>query len=262
MGLEGLRARVRAIEGGGTALERPVARLGPGLDAHLPWSGLPTGALHELAGPARNVVAMAFLKACLARPGALLWCLDERTRQRSGEPWPPAMAAAGIDPARLLLVVGRDQGEVAWATAEGLRSPAIACTLAELDRLELTASRKLQLAVEAGGGTGLVLRGDRLDPAPNAALTRWWAEPLRSADLKNLILPDPPHHRQGSATADLRHRLDPVYRLDLWRAKGAAPATFTVELDHATLALALAPGMAARAGSTLGRSAGPRAAAR
>ena len=229
-GLDSLRARVRAIEGGGVPLERAVARLGDGLDRHLPWAGLPFGALHEIAGPARTAMALAFAKAFLARPGALLWCLDERARQQLGEPYPPALAAAGIDPARLLLVVGRDPGEVAWAMAEGLRSPAVACTLAELDRLELTVSRKLQLAVEAGGGAGLVLRSDDLDPAPNAALTRWWAEPLIEPDVARL--------------GDPARR----YRLDLWRAKGAAPASLTVELDHATLALALAPGLAARAG--------------
>src|SRR4051795_8811264 len=51
-GLDSLRARVRAIEGGGVDFGREVARLGPPLDAALPWGGLPYRALHEVGGVA------------------------------------------------------------------------------------------------------------------------------------------------------------------------------------------------------------------
>ena len=48
--LESLRARVRAIEGGGVDFGRAVARLGEPLDAALSWGGLPYRALHEISG--------------------------------------------------------------------------------------------------------------------------------------------------------------------------------------------------------------------
>src|SRR3954447_20531842 len=49
-GLDSLRARARAIEGGGVYFGREVARLGRPLDAALPWGGLPYRALHEVGG--------------------------------------------------------------------------------------------------------------------------------------------------------------------------------------------------------------------
>ena len=104
---------------------------------------------------------------------------------------------------------------------EGLRAPGIAAVLGEISALDDTASRRLQLAAEAGGGAGLVLRRGSPDPAPNAALTRWHAGP-------------------AGVGAGLR--------LDLWRAKGAAPGSWTVAWDERTLAFALAPGVADRAG--------------
>lgn len=232
--LEALRARVRALEGGGHARGRGVAALGPGLGARLPWGGLPRQALHEIAGPAASGVAAAFARAFLAaHGGALVWCLDDRAARRRGEPYGPGLAAFGLGPERLLLVRARDQRETLWAFEEALRSPAVACAVAELDRLDLAASRRLQLAAEAGGGAGLVLRGEAHDLAPNAALTRWRATPL----------PAP-----GAA---LRARLE------LWRAKGATPVSLEVAWDgQALLALDPAPGLAdpaARPGLPPGR---------
>lgn len=227
--LRELRAKVRAIEGGGGAVGREVARLGPGLDTGLPWGGLPSGCLHEVAGPAAPVAAAAFARRLAGDRGVVAWCLDDRTAEERGGLYGPGLRPFGIDPARLLLVRGRDRCQVLWAFAEALACRALACAVAEVDRLDLLESRRLQLAAEAGGGAGLVLRRGSPDPAPNAALTRWHAGP-------------------AGVGAGLR--------LDLWRAKGAAPGSWTVAWDERTLAFALAPGVADRAGG------GRRAAAR
>ena len=216
--LRELRARIRAIEGGGLAVGREVARLGPGLDAELPWGGLPLGCLHEVAGPAASVVAAAFARCLAGERGALAWCLDDRAAGERGGLYGPGLRSFGLDPARLLLVRARDGREVAWAFAEALACKALTCAVAEIDRLDLLDSRRLQIAAEAGGAAGVVLRRGCPDPTPNAALTRWHASP---------------------AGAGLR--------LDLWRAKGAAPGSWTVAWDERTLAFALAPGVAGRA---------------
>jgi protein ImuA len=221
-----LRAKVRAIEGGGVAAEREVARLGPGLDAGLPWGGLPSGCLHEVSGPAASVVVAAFARRAIGSRGVLVWCLSERGVHERGALYGPGLRAFGLDPARLLIARARDDREVLWAFAEALACQGVACAVAELDWLDLLESRLLQLAAEAGEAVGIVLRhGGTADLRPNAALTRWRVSPASRFEPAGRLL----------------------LHLDLWRAKGAAPGSWTVAWDERTLAFALVPGMADRA---------------
>jgi protein ImuA len=63
-----------------------------------------------------------------------------------------------------------------WGFEEALKCPALAAVLAELPETgaaaDLTATRRLSLAAQAGGGLGLLLR-HRPCPLPSAAMTRW-----------------------------------------------------------------------------------------
>jgi protein ImuA len=87
--------------------------------------------------------------------------------------------------------------------------------LGEIETLDLTASRRLQLAAEAGGVTAFVLRRWRLvdraarDAAqPIAAVTRW-----RIASLP----------AEGPAGIDLR------WRVELTRCRGGKPGSWIME---------------------------------
>jgi protein ImuA len=216
-GLDSLRARVRAIEGGGVDFCREVARLGPPLDAALPWGGLPYRALHEIGGLAATSAVAGFARCFLARGGALVWSRHARVAAQLGELYGPGLARFGLGPERLIVVQCADEDEVLWSFEEALRCRGVACAVAEVGQLDLLASRRLQLAAEAGGGAGLVLRPEP-DALPNAALTRWRAEPLA--------------------------RIDGLFwRLVLWRAKGGAPGVWTVRWDER--ALSFAPATAA-----------------
>lgn len=211
-GLDELRAQVRALEGGGVDFGGTVAGLGPPLDAGLPWGGLPYRALHEVGGAAATSAVAAFASRFLARGGALIWCRNARVAGELGELYGPGLARFGLSPERVILVQCRDEDEVLWSFEEALRCRGVACSVAEIGRLDLLLSRRLQLAVEAGGGAGLVLRPEA-DPAPNAALTRWRAEPLAAAD-------------------------GIFWRLILWRARGGAPGVWMVRWDERALAFA------------------------
>ena len=215
-GLESLRARVRAIEGGGVDFGREVARLGPPLDAALPWGGLPYRALHEVGGLAATSAVAGFARRFLARGRALVWCRNAKVAAELGELYGPGLARFGLGPERLIVAQCADEGEVLWSFEEALRCRGVACAVAEIGRLDLLVSRRLQLAVEAGGGAGLVLRPEP-DALPNAALTRWRAEPLAAAD-------------------------GIFWRLILWRAKGGAPGVWPVRWDERSLSFAPAGG--------------------
>lgn len=210
--LEALRARVRALEGGGVDFGRAVVQLGEPLDSALPWGGLPCRALHEISGLAATSLVAAFARRSLARGSGLVWCRDARVAAELGELYGPGLARFGIGPERLILVRCADATEVLWSFEEALRCRGVACAVAEIGRLDLLASRRLQLAAEAGGGIGLVLRPEP-DPSPNAALTRWHAEPLASVDAM-------------------------LWRVILWRVKGGASGVWPLRWVEQTMGFA------------------------
>lgn len=209
-----LRARIRDLAGGGSCFTMPVATLGDAaIDAALPWGGLPLGALHEIRGGLASGFTAALAGRFLCHPGALVWCADAALVRRQGRLYGPGLTRFGIDAARLLLVHCRGQREVLWAAHEALRSAAVSAVVMELEALDLLAGRRLQLAAEAGGTAGLLLRFGRADSGPSAAVTRWRAEPFFLDK-------------------------DRCWSLDLWRVKGGAPGHWLVRYDDQTLSLA------------------------
>jgi len=127
----------------------------PNLDALLPWRGWPPGALSEVMEQGVGG-AFGLMVPALAR-------LSEEPRwlllvNPPFVPYAPALAAAGVDLGRLLVVDGG--GEAAWAAEQGLRSGACSAVLAWGGRWETAALRRLQLAAEAGNVLALLFRGE------------------------------------------------------------------------------------------------------
>ncbi len=233
-----LRAQIAALERGFGA--DPVSsRLPfgiPELDAHLPGHGLALGAVHELfaGGPAveQGAAPALFAAAVLARRiGPVLWVAARC------DLYPPALARAGLDPARMILVKTR-RGALR-AMEEGLRYPGLAGVVCEHEgRLDLVASRRLQLAVEATDVLGFVLRRSPRfdDPAlstPSAAATRW----------RITSMPSPPPLPHAPDVPGLGR---PLWRLELLRCRGAAAANFIVKGPDAQGRLAVPAHLADR----------------
>ncbi len=215
-----LREALGRLERGGSA-PRPALALGiPAVDTAL-GGGLATGCLHEvLAGPdggSGDAAATGFGLALLARllggdTRPALWCA------RRIDLYGPGLAAFGLDPGRLILLEAAKPAELLWAMEEGLRCPGLAAVVAELDGLDLTAGRRLQLAAEAGGATGLVLgrRAGGGAPAP----ARWRVPPPPGAGLA----------AGGSAR----------WHVELLRCRGGRPRDWEMEWHDGTGDLALA----------------------
>ncbi|MBW6401589.1 hypothetical protein KPL78_27305 [Roseomonas sp. HJA6] len=201
-----LRARIARMERAGAA-EALATRgedaipLAPAIDAALPWGGLPRAALHEvLAG--EPGAAAGFATLALARAGGtVLWIAPDP------DAWPPGLSRFGLSPAQLVLVRATRQQDALWAMEETLRCPAVGAALLMVSGdLDLTAARRLQLAAEAGGVLGLLLRPDEDGAAPTAALTRWRVGATASDS--------PSSHALG----------DPAWSLELLRCRGGRPA--------------------------------------
>jgi protein ImuA len=172
-----LRETVRGMEGAG----KQPGRLSLGdrrLDARLS-GGLTRAGLHEAApaaffdGPAAAGFCAGLAgRALAAQAGGLVW-IRLSGADGFGAPWPPGLAAFGVDASRTVFVRVARAGDALWAGEEALRTPGLAAVILEAGaKLDLTAARRLQLAAEAGGAFGLVLRPARHE-ALALARSRW-----------------------------------------------------------------------------------------
>ncbi len=174
-----LRMRVAAIERDGVESRQPVSLGLAALDAALPEGGLSRGAVHEAMGNA----ATGFTAMVAGRlEGPVLWCVDATDRAAL---YGPGLAAFGLHPARVIVVRCQGRTDLLWGMEEGLRTPALAAVIGEPSgAVNLTASRRLQLAAEAGGTLGVVLNVDGAGRfAANALESRWRIEAAASGDV-------------------------------------------------------------------------------
>lgn len=211
-----LRARIQRLEGGNRQ-ERAVLSFGvPAIDRVLPGGGLALGALHEIAGGGNGALdgaaAALFAAGIAARSaGKVLWCV---TRP---DLFAPALAQAGLHPDRVIYVEAGDEKSLLACFEEGLRHRGLGAVVAEVARLSMTASRRLQLAAESSGAIGIAIRRWRrmAETAdfgqPTAAVTRWRVS----------VLPSTPLPVPGVGRAR--------WHLELIRARAGETADFEVE---------------------------------
>jgi protein ImuA len=186
--IEELRAHIPRLEGA-SGRRRSVLPFGiKELDRHLPGGGVALGALHEVAGGGNDTIhgaaAALFAAGIAARTrGKVLWCLT------CPDLFAPALAQAGLMPDRVIYVEVGDEKSVLICFEEGLRHGGLGAVVAEVARLSLTASRRLQLAAESSGTIGIAIRRWRR-PAeaadfgqPTASVTRWRVSVLPAAPL-------------------------------------------------------------------------------
>jgi protein ImuA len=185
--LAALRAEITALERGAKTASEAVAFGDVRVDARLPGGGLALGHWHEFAGEgleletaAASAAFIARLAAPLAGRGELVWVL------RRDDLNPAGLASAGFPAERLIQVCAPSEAEALAVMEDALRTPGVAAAFCEVEAVDLTAGRRLQLACEQGGAMGLVLRrrpfgGARVKAQTgSAAATRWTIAPSPS----------------------------------------------------------------------------------
>ncbi|MFY7963059.1 MAG: ImuA family protein [Elsteraceae bacterium] len=196
---------MRALECGGRAPSlRPVGLAE--IDGHFQGGGLPIACLHHVGGEAGPATALALrfadrLSAPERTQGPLVWIAAVL------EPFGPGLARQGVAASRLILARAERSADRLWAFEEALRTPGVAAAVAELPGLDLTAGRRLQLAAEAGGVTGILLSLEGAAIPAGVAMTRWHVAAEPSAD----------------HPLDPRAPGRPFWRLTLERARNASP---------------------------------------
>ena len=183
-----LRERIQRLESGPSRRRATLPFGVKEIDRCLPGGGLALGALHEVAGGGNGVVDGAagalFAAGIAARTrGKVLWCV---TRQ---DLFAPAIAQAGLGPDRVIYVEAGDEKSLLACFEEGLRHGGLGAVVAEVARMSMMASRRLQLAAESSGAIGIAVRRWRRQTEaadfgqPTASITRWRVSALPSTPL-------------------------------------------------------------------------------
>lgn len=177
--LDRLRARIAALEGRPVkVLAGPAAAIGvdvfaigvDAIDEILPGGGLTSGDLHQVSGGDASPAATAFAAILGARllgrdSRPLLWIAAA-----ADHPHPPALAALGLPPERLVMVRPHRTAQMLWALEEALRSPAVVGVIGQIRAVTPVEARRLHLAARESGGTAIIMTDG---PALACAGTRW-----------------------------------------------------------------------------------------
>ncbi|KAA5604921.1 hypothetical protein F1188_13985 [Roseospira marina] len=247
--LERLRQRIQRLEGASRTAGATLPLGLEAVDTALPWGGLPLGCLHQVVGadadpaeqatgPAAALGFTALLAGRLAahRDAPVLWCL--RQGGTDDTLYPPGLAQLGLPPRRIMIARARDDAQVLWCLEEGLRTPGLAAVVGQVRVAGLTAGRRLQLAAEAGGVTGLLLvPAGRAGPAGSvAATTRWRVTPVPAAPVAWSGL--------GAVRWDVR----------LERCRSGRPAGWRLEWNDETSALSVVAALRDGSGDPCGNA--------
>ena len=140
------------------------------LDAQLPGGGWPTAALTEILPQHEGIGELRILGAALAVLSAqqrtLAWIAPPHL------PYAPALAALGIDLARVIIVTTRSPRETLWATEQALRSQACGAVLAWPGAVKYPELRRLQLAAEDHPVLAVLFRAPQTAAATSCAALR------------------------------------------------------------------------------------------
>lgn len=151
-----------------------------------PNKTFPTGAVHEFLAPTpeHSAASAGFIAGILSSlmkdNGTALWI--GMTRQL----FPPALATFGIRADRIIFIDLNKERHVMWALDEALKCGALTAVVGDVQQMNFTESRRLQLAVEESKVTGFVMRHNCHQMETTACVARWKISPLPSDAIQSL----------------------------------------------------------------------------
>jgi hypothetical protein len=157
-----------AIWRGGDCAPEPAALPSgfPALDAVLPGRGWPGGALTEIVLEREGIGEIRLMLPALVRLQAqrrdIVWIAPPHV------PYAPALATAGLDLGRLLIVRCLNSADQLWAYEQALRAPECGAAFAWLGTHDDRTMRRLAVAAREGRTWGVLWRrpGQRAVASP------------------------------------------------------------------------------------------------
>lgn len=237
-----------------TQADRVLSTGIPPLDGLLPDQGFPPGTLVEWlsARPGSGAGTLAFTAAArlLRNDRALVVVDPDRSFHPPAlphllEPFRPSLSEQTSLLERMVIVHPETERDALWALEQSLRCPAVAVTVCWLDQLRSQVCRRLQLAVETGGGIGMLLRSGECRVDPSWADIRLLVEPLASVSSSSSAFLSAADSLSADSTWNSRQ-----LRLELLHCRGRlSGGAVELEIDDATGDVRLASRMAPAADS-------------
>lgn len=175
-----LRGQIERIEAAEVVHHRDRVALGHSAADSALKGGLARAVIHEVycegrQGAAATGFAMGLAGRVRARK-PLLWVRQDFSEIETGALSMQGLAELGLDPRRVVMVRAADVESALRTSADALACDALGAVVLELwgetRQFDLVASRKLTLAAQSSGVTGLLLRM-AAQPLPSTAETRW-----------------------------------------------------------------------------------------
>lgn len=160
--------------------------LGPLLEA-FPNKTFPLGAVHEfISVPNEDSASTSgfitgILSTLMGRSGATVWISASR------KIFPPALKIFNVEPDQFIFLDLKREKEIHWALEEALKCNALSAVVGEVNELDFTISRRLQLAVEQSEVTGFVIRKNSRKINTTACLSRWKISPMASVPIDEAL---------------------------------------------------------------------------
>jgi protein ImuA len=175
-----LRGQIERIETAEVVHQRDRVALGHNAADSALKGGLARAAIHEVFCEGRQgAAATGFVMGLAGRVSAqrpLLWVRQDFSELETGALSMSGLAELGLDPRRVVMVRAADVESALRTSADALACDALGAVVLELwgeiRQFDLVASRKLTLAAQSSGVTGLMLRM-AAQPLPSTAETRW-----------------------------------------------------------------------------------------
>lgn len=166
--------------GAGLTPASPTVSSGfPALDAELPGGGWPTGALTEILSRGEGIGELGLLLpalAALTNAGKrVVWLAPPHL------PYAPALAAAGVDLAQLVVVRAPGRRDALWAAEQVLRAASCHALLAWLPRARYSELRRLAVVAEGGRAFVVLWRAAEAAHEPTPACLRLALAPADAA---------------------------------------------------------------------------------
>jgi protein ImuA len=178
-----LAREVRALETVGRKSPTNSTSISSGcqaMDRCLPDGGYVPGSVIEylraMAGCGASTLAFTAAASAMRATNGFIVIVDTQHNI-----YPPSLTSWGIDLDKLVLVRPQSDVDALWVVDQSLRTPAVAAVVADVERIDDRAARRMQLAAEQGGGLALLLRPASARRGPSWAEIQWMVRAVPTA---------------------------------------------------------------------------------